>query len=77
MKNVWYQSESVTIHQGDALSILRTLPDAVMDAVITDPPYCSGGVTLSARQADPAHKYQQSGTKRTYPPMLGDGRDQR
>lgn len=65
------------LYQGDALSILQTLPDGVMDAVVTDPPYSSGGVSLSARQSDPAQKYQQSGTKRVYPPMLGDGKDQR
>ena len=32
-------SDSVTLYQGDALNILATLPDAVMDAVLTDPPY--------------------------------------
>lgn len=69
--------DDVTLYQGDALSILVTLPDAVMDAVLTDPPYSSGGVTLGARQADPAQKYQQSGTKRRYPSMLGDAKDQR
>lgn len=65
------------MYQGDALNILATLPDAVMDAVLTDPPYSSGGVTMGARQTDPAQKYQQSGTKRQYPPMLGDAKDQR
>ena len=70
-------SDSVTLYQGDALNILATLPDAVMDAVLTDPPYSSGGVTMGARQTDPAQKYQQSGTKRQYPPMLGDAKDQR
>lgn len=70
-------SDGVTLYQGDALGILATLPDAVMDAVLTDPPYSSGGVTMGARQADPAQKYQQSGTKRQYPPMLGDAKDQR
>ena len=48
-----------------------------MDAVITDPPYSSGGLILSARQADPADKYQNNGTVKTYPPMFGDNRDQR
>ena len=48
-----------------------------VDAVITDPPYSTGGMTLASRQADPASKYQSSGTKKTYPPMLGDTRDQR
>ena len=70
-------SDSVTLYQGDALNILATLPDAVMAAVLTDPPYSSGGVTMGARQTDPAQKYQQSGTKRQYPPMLGDAKDQR
>ena len=32
---------------------------------------------MAGKQADPAQKYQQPGTKKTYPPMLGDGRDQR
>ncbi len=48
-----------------------------MDAVLTDPPYSSGGVTMGARQADPAQKYQSSGVKKQYPPMLGDAMDQR
>ena len=39
-----------------------------VDAVITDPPYSSGGLMLSARQADPAVKYQNTGTVKTYPP---------
>src|SRR5690349_11866463 len=29
----------VTLHHGDALPVLRTLPDASVDAVVTDPPY--------------------------------------
>lgn len=70
-------SDSVTLFHGDALRILATLPDADVDAVLTDPPYSSGGTSMGARQADPAHKYQQSGTKRRYPPMLGDAKDQR
>lgn len=32
---------------------------------------------MGARQADHAHKYQQSGTKRKDPPMLADPKDQR
>lgn len=70
-------SDSVTLYHGDALGILATLPDASIDAVLTDPPYSSGGVTMGARQADPAQKYQSSGVKKQYPPMLGDAKDQR
>lgn len=29
----------MVIHQGDALEVLRTMPDASIDAVVTDPPY--------------------------------------
>lgn len=59
------------------MGVLGTLPDSSIDTILTDPPYSSGGMTLSARQADPAQKYQQSGAKRRYPAMLGDNRDQR
>jgi len=30
---------SYTLHHGDCLEVLRTLPDASVDAVVTDPPY--------------------------------------
>lgn len=70
-------SDRVTVHQGDALQTLVSLQSESVDAVLTDPPYSSGGMGLTARQADPAQKYQQSGTKRMYPPMLGDSKDQR
>ena len=73
----FYSDPSFTLYNGDALSCLQALHDGSVDAVITDPPYSSGGIALSARQADPAQKYQLSGTKKTYPPMLGDGKDQR
>ena len=69
-------SSSITLFQGDALDVLRSLPDASVDMVLTDPPYSSGGVTLPARQADPTHKYQASDVKRAYPAMLGDAKDQ-
>lgn len=36
---VHYTDESVTLHHGDALDVLRTLPAESIDAVITDPPY--------------------------------------
>lgn len=72
-----FKSNGVSLYHGDALAILSSLDTHSVDAVLTDPPYSSGGVTLGARQADPAQKYQSSGTKRQYPPMLGDAKDQR
>jgi DNA modification methylase len=34
-----YQGHGVTLHHGDCLDVLRTLPDASVDSVVTDPPY--------------------------------------
>lgn len=33
------EHETVTVHHGDCLTVLRTLPDNSVHAVITDPPY--------------------------------------
>lgn len=68
---------NVSLFNSDALAILADLPDSSVDAILTDPPYSSGGATLSAKQADPASKYQSSSTRKNYPPMLGDAKDQR
>ena len=34
-----YEGHGVTLHHGDCLDVLRTLPDASVDSVVTDPPY--------------------------------------
>ena len=73
----FFEDPALTLYQGDALAVLQSFPPHCVDAVITDPPYSSGGLMLSARQADPAAKYQNNGTVKTYPPMFGDNRDQR
>lgn len=39
------------ILHGDCLEMMARLPDASVDALITDPPYCSGGVSESSRTA--------------------------
>jgi hypothetical protein len=35
----YLRDPDVTIYQGDALSVLRELPDAIVDCVVTSPPY--------------------------------------
>lgn len=65
------------LYQGDALAVLQNLASGQVDAILTDPPYSSGGLHAGARRADPTHKYQASSTKRTYPALLGDCKDQR
>lgn len=39
---IHYQDDHVTLHHGDCINVMRTLPDASVDAVVTDPPYALG-----------------------------------
>ncbi len=48
MPEPYYQDQTVTLWAGDCLDVLRTLPDASVDAVVTDPPY-------GLSNTDPAH----------------------
>lgn len=45
----YYVDEAVTLYHGDCLDVLRTLPDASVDAVVTDPPY---GLEFMGREWD-------------------------
>lgn len=65
------------VEQGDALALLRDLPDASVDAVITDPPYSSGGAFRGDRVQETSTKYVQGGTMVERPEFVGDNRDQR
>lgn len=62
-----------TLYCGDALDILTRLnPD--YDALITDPPYSSGGLYMGQRAAPPSAKYANS---RHHAEFSGDNRDSR
>ena len=39
------------IHHGDCLEMLSTLHDASVDAIVTDPPYCSGGFSEAQKKS--------------------------
>lgn len=71
----YYQDESTTIYQGDSLQIIPELTD--IGAVITDPPYSSGGAHRSDRTQSTVTKYVQTGTQAYRPEFAGDSRDQR
>ena len=75
----YYSDERVTLYHGDALAVLRELPTASVDAVITDPPYSSGGMVRGDRtQAGNHRKYSGTFTDAgELPEFTGDSRDQR
>lgn len=84
--SIYYQDDHATLYGGDALAVLRDLPSASADAVITDPPYSSGGAFRGDRQAPTEQKYRgwsqnADGSSRkptaAYAGFTGDTRDQR
>lgn len=66
-----------SVAQGDALMLLGELPRGSIQAVITDPPYSSGGLFRSDRVRRTGTKYRTRGTSRELPDFDGDSRDQR
>lgn len=66
------------ITNGDSLEILRQMPNNFVDAIITDPPYSSGGRTISEKTQDPVAKYEQTTNKMVHrPTFFGDHKDSR
>lgn len=65
------------LHLGEALEILPGLSG--VGALVTDPPYSSGGLHAGSRKADPLKKYVTSGStaQMNLPTFTGDSRDQR
>lgn len=39
------------VHHADCLDYLPSIPADSIDALVTDPPYCSGGFTEAAKRA--------------------------
>lgn len=62
---------------GDSLEVLKQIPDNTVDAVITDPPYSSGGRSIADRALPPSMKYEQSSNKTHRPDFIGDSKDVR
>lgn len=65
------------MHCADSIHWLRNVADNTVDAVITDPPYSSGGQFRGDRMASVSDKYQNSDSAGDYPEFYGDNRDQR
>ena len=65
---------------GNALHVLPQIEAASIDAVITDPPYSSGGMYRADRIRPPSEKYQQNGSNRKsrkFAEFTGDNFDAR
>lgn len=72
-----FQDQRWYLNRGDSLAWLRSLPDACVDAVITDPPYSSGGRTIGEKSRSTVEKYIRGGVAKEYDDFDGDHRDQR
>lgn len=76
----YHQDDTVTTYHGDALAVLANLPAESVDALVTDPPYSSGGMTRADRAGQSVKaKYVQtgSGSQGRLADFAGDNRDQR
>ena len=54
------------ILHADCIEVLQTLAENSFDALITDPPYSSGGQYRGDRMQSVTEKYSQSGAKAEY-----------
>lgn len=70
-----------TLHHADALAALLTIPTGSVDAIVTDPPYSSGGLHKGDRSKSTADKYviggSETAAEQGRPDFSGDQRDQR
>lgn len=65
-----------TLYRGDAFKVMAAA-DFVADAVITDPPYASGGMYRADRVKNPSEKYVHSGIISRKASFEHDAKDQR
>lgn len=68
---------SATLIRGDSLDVLECLEPGSIGAVLTDPPYSSGGLHAGDRTKAPSLKYQSSEYRHLHADFVGDCRDQR
>ena len=71
----YYQDDAVTIYHGEALGLVPLLP--LFDAIVTDPPYSTGGMYRGDRMQSTVAKYVSSDTAAPRQEFTGDNRDQR
>lgn len=67
----------IELYNGDCRTFLSDYIGAQFDAVITDPPYASGGATLAERSASTSQKYTATKKACPFPDFMGDQMDAR
>nr|MDT0660836.1 DNA methyltransferase [Micromonospora sp. DSM 115978] len=73
-----YSDDYSTLYGEDAQVVLPLLPEGSVDLVLADPPYNSGGRTMSDRTKPSARdKYVSGDASHDLPDFTGDNRDQR
>ncbi len=75
MTEPYYEDDAVTIYHGDSFDLLHDMSG--VGAVVTDPPYSSGGAFRGDRAMATTTKYVNSDTAAYRPEFAGDNRDQR
>jgi len=73
----YFDDGRTTIYVGDSMRIMPLLKAEIADALITDPPYCSGSFYLGGIAKDPKHKYCQNGNDQGRATFTGDHRSPR
>ena len=69
--------EKWTILHGDTLKLVKAFQPGIFDAVITDPPYASGGTKQNERNRTTNQKYSSMKAENALPDFDGDNKDQR
>ncbi len=65
------------LYHGDATKVLKQFHPNFFDALITDPPYSSGGATASETRIPARAKYTNTKDTCPYPDFAGEAMDQR
>ena len=69
--------ENWNILHGDTLKLVKGFQPGIFDAVITDPPYASGGTKQNERNRTTNQKYSSMKAENALPDFDGDNKDQR
>ena len=67
----------ITLYNGSALRVMDTLEPGSFDAIITDPPYSSGGSSIRETFKSPSQKYTNTKKNCPFPEFVGETMDQR